>query len=50
MLAPARSHMDFYNLAWLRRRAAGRSWSDQERETVERGQRGEVVGDRKSVV
>lgn len=37
MLAPARSHMDFYNLAWLRRRAAGRNWSDQERETAERG-------------
>lgn len=43
MLAPARSHMDFYNLAWPRRRAARRSWSDQERETAERGQRGEVA-------
>lgn len=44
MLAPARSHMDFYNLAWPPHRAAERSWSDQERETAERGQRGEVAG------
>lgn len=41
MLAPARSHMDFYNLAWPRLWDAGRSRSDQERETEERGQRGQ---------
>lgn len=44
ILAPARSHMDFYNLAWPRLRAARRSRSDQERETAERGQRGEAAG------